>query len=200
MKMASTMAIAVSTTFYMACGILGYMAFGNEAPGNLLTGFAGYGPYWVIDFANVCIVVHLIGAYQVFGQPVFGLVETWSRNRWSESSFICKEHKAGSLSFNIFRLVWRTCYVIFTMIMAMLFPFFNEFVGLLGSLAFWPLTVYFPITMYIARTKTPRFSFTWIWLQILSSICLIVSLSAAASSIRGLGVAVQVFKPFQSVS
>ena len=49
----------------MLCGFLGYAAFGENAPGNLLTGFGFCEPYWLIDFANACIVVHLVGAYQV---------------------------------------------------------------------------------------------------------------------------------------
>ncbi|KAK9994698.1 hypothetical protein SO802_024401 [Lithocarpus litseifolius] len=31
----------------------------NDTPGNLLTGFGFYEPYWLIDFANACIVLHL---------------------------------------------------------------------------------------------------------------------------------------------
>lgn len=82
----------------------------------------------------------------------------------------------------------------------MLFPFFNSFVGLLGSLSFWPLTVYFPIEMYIARSKIPKFSFTWIWMKILGYICLVISVLAAIGSIHGLAISVESFKPFLSVS
>ncbi|KAK9995642.1 hypothetical protein SO802_020328 [Lithocarpus litseifolius] len=32
----------------------------NDTPGNLLTGFGFYEPYWLIDFANACIVLHLV--------------------------------------------------------------------------------------------------------------------------------------------
>ena len=49
----------------MLCGCLGYAAFGQNAPRNLLIGFGFYEPYWLIDFANACIVVYLLGAYQV---------------------------------------------------------------------------------------------------------------------------------------
>lgn len=45
--------------------MLGYAAFGNEAPGNFLTGFGFFDPFWLIDIGNVCIAIHLIGAYQV---------------------------------------------------------------------------------------------------------------------------------------
>ena len=34
-------------------------------PGNPLTGFGFYEPYWLIGFANACIVLHLLGGYQV---------------------------------------------------------------------------------------------------------------------------------------
>ena len=45
---------------------MGYASFGDLAPGNLLTGFGFYNPYWLLDIANVAIVVHLVGAYQVY--------------------------------------------------------------------------------------------------------------------------------------
>ncbi|XP_011001971.1 PREDICTED: amino acid permease 3-like [Populus euphratica] len=45
---------------------MGYAAFGNYALGNLLTGFGFYNPYWLLGIANVAIVVHLAGAYQVY--------------------------------------------------------------------------------------------------------------------------------------
>lgn len=59
------MSIAITTVFYLLCGCMGYAAFGDEAPGNLLTGFGFYDPYWLLDIANIAIVVHLVGAYQV---------------------------------------------------------------------------------------------------------------------------------------
>ena len=37
-------------------------------------------------------------------------------------------------------------------VIAMLVPFFVDVVGLLGSLGFWPLTVFLPIQMHIAQT------------------------------------------------
>lgn len=65
MKRASTISICITTFFYLSCGGFGYAAFGDQTPGNLLTGFGFYEPYWLIDFANACIVLHLIGGYQV---------------------------------------------------------------------------------------------------------------------------------------
>ena len=63
MKKATFIGIITTTFFYMSVAVAGYAAFGDSAPGNLLTGFTT--PFWLVDFANTCIVIHLIGAYQV---------------------------------------------------------------------------------------------------------------------------------------
>ncbi|CAA2958561.1 amino acid permease 6-like [Olea europaea var. sylvestris] len=203
MKKASLIGVSTTTMFYILCGCVGYAAFGNKAPGNFLTGFGFYEPFWLIDFANVCIAIHLIGAYQVFAQPIFGYVEKRCSQKWPENKFIGTEHAidvplCGSWYINLFRLLWRTVYVIVTAVIAMIFPFFNDFLGLIGAASFYPLTVYFPIEMHIAQAKIPKYSFTWIWLKILSWACLIVSLVAAAGSIQGLAHDVKKYKPFET--
>lgn len=65
MRKATFFSVTVTTVFYLLCGCMGYAAFGDNAPGNLLTGFGFYNPYWLLDIANLAIVVHLVGAYQV---------------------------------------------------------------------------------------------------------------------------------------
>ncbi|KAF3623780.1 Amino acid permease 6 [Capsicum annuum] len=203
MKRASLAGVSTTTLFYVLCGTIGYAAFGNNAPGNFLTGFGFYEPFWLIDFANVCIAIHLIGAYQVFCQPLYGFVEARCNQRWPDSKFITSEYAVqvpcyGAYNVNMFRLVWRTAYVVVTAVIAMIFPFFNDFLGLIGAASFYPLTVYFPIEMHIAQRKIPKYSFTWVWLKILSWTCLIVSLVAAAGSIQGLAADVKHYKPFST--
>ncbi|KAI8016483.1 Amino acid permease 6 [Camellia lanceoleosa] len=202
MKRASLVGVTITTLFYVLCGGFGYAAFGNNTPGNFLTGFGFYEPFWLIDLANICIAIHLIGAYQVFCQPIFGFVESQCRQRWPESKFITHEHTFkipfyGVYYINLFRLIWRTIYVIVTAVVAMILPFFNDFLGLIGAASFYPLTVYFPIEMYIAQSKIPKFSFRWVWLKILSWACLVVSLIAAAGSIQGLAKDLKTYKPFR---
>ncbi|CAN0879469.1 Amino acid permease 1 [Linum grandiflorum] len=68
MKKASFAGITITTILYIVCGCTGYAAFGNNVLGDYLGGF--HEPFWLIDLANICIVIHLIGAYQV--QPLFG--------------------------------------------------------------------------------------------------------------------------------
>ncbi|XP_059289492.1 amino acid permease 6-like [Lycium ferocissimum] len=201
MKRALLAGVSTTTLFYILCGTIGYAAFGNKAPGNFLTGFGFYEPFWLIDLANVCIAIHLIGAYQVFCQPLYLFVEARCSQRWPDSKFINSEHAvqvsccSATYRVNLFRLVWRTTYVVVTTVIAMIFPFFNDFLGLIGAASFYPLSVYFPIEMHIAQRKIPKYSFKWVWLKILSWTCLIVSLVAAAGSIKGLAADVKHYKP-----
>ncbi|XBI91518.1 amino acid permease 6-like [Triticum dicoccoides] len=205
MKKASLIGVSTTTTFYMLCGVLGYAAFGSSAPGNFLTGFGFYEPFWLVDIGNVCIVVHLVGAYQVFCQPIYQFVEGWARSRWPDSAFLHAERVlrlpavlgGGEVPVSPFRLVWRTAYVVLTAVVAMLFPFFNDFLGLIGAVSFWPLTVYFPVEMYMAQAKVRRFSPTWTWMNVLSVACLVVSVLAAAGSVQGLIKDVAGYKPFK---
>ncbi|KAL2548430.1 Amino acid permease 8 [Forsythia ovata] len=204
MKKANFMAVSATTAFYMMCGCLGYAAFGNNAPGNLLTGFGFYEPFWLVDLANCFIVVHLVGAYQVFSQPIFSAVESWASKKWSNSKFITKEYlinvgivKKHKLRINLLRMIWRTLFVIMATILAMVMPFFNDILALLGAIGYWPLTVYFPIQMYIAKGKIGKWSWRWLVLQVINLVCFLVALAAACGSIQGLNKALNTYKPFE---
>ncbi|CAK8567397.1 unnamed protein product [Lathyrus sativus] len=204
MKKATLISVIVTTFFYMLCGCFGYAAFGNSSPGNLLTGFGFYNPFWLIDIANAAIVIHLIGAYQVYTQPLYAFVENSAMKRFPNNYFMNKNIKIPvpglhRYKLNLFKLVWRTVFVIVTTLISMLLPFFNDIVGLLGALGFWPLTVYFPVEMYIVQKKIPKWSRKWICLQLLSGACLIISIAATVGSIAGIVLDLKVFKPFKSI-
>ncbi|KAB2612175.1 amino acid permease 3-like [Pyrus ussuriensis x Pyrus communis] len=200
---ATLVSVATTTLFYMLCGCMGYAAFGDSSPGNLLTGFGFFNPYWLIDIANAAIVIHLVGAYQVFVQPLYAFVEKTVKEKYPHSQFITKDIKFrlpvfGSYNLNLFRLVWRTSFVIVTTVISMILPFFNDVVGLLGALGFWPLTVYFPVEMYIAQKRIPKWSTRWLCLQTLSGACLIITIAAAAGSIAGVISDLKIYKPFKT--
>ncbi|BAF17506.1 amino acid permease 3 isoform X2 [Oryza sativa Japonica Group] len=208
MRRATVVSVAVTTLFYMLCGCTGYAAFGDAAPGNLLTGFGFYEPFWLLDVANAAIVVHLVGAYQVYCQPLFAFVEKWAQQRWPKSWYITKDIDVPlSLSgggggggrcykLNLFRLTWRSAFVVATTVVSMLLPFFNDVVGFLGAVGFWPLTVYFPVEMYIVQKRIPRWSTRWVCLQLLSLACLAITVASAAGSIAGILSDLKVYKPF----
>jgi amino acid permease len=206
MRRATVVSVAVTTIFYTLCGCMGYAAFGDLAPGNLLTGFGFYEPFWLLDVANAAIVVHLVGAYQVYCQPLFAFVEKWAQQRWPESRYVTGEVDVplGSggrcYKLNLFRLTWRSAFVVATTVVSMLLPFFNDVVGLLGALGFWPLTVYFPVEMYIVQKKVPKWSMLWVCLQLLSLGCLIITIASAAGSIAGIIADLKVYKPFATTS
>ncbi|KAF0918324.1 hypothetical protein E2562_023395 [Oryza meyeriana var. granulata] len=68
MQKTTALSVVATLAFYELCGWMGYAAFGNSAPDNLLTGFGFYEPFWLVDLANAAIVVHLVGACQVYCQ------------------------------------------------------------------------------------------------------------------------------------
>ncbi|CAI9088989.1 OLC1v1023466C1 [Oldenlandia corymbosa var. corymbosa] len=155
MKKASISAILVTSFCFLCCGCFGYAAFGNQAPGNILTGFGFYEPYWLVDFANACIVLHLVGGYQVYSQPLFAAAEKWIAKKLPDSGVVNKNYTLKlpmlpAAELNGLRLCFRTTYVVSTTALAMLFPYFNQVLGVLGALNFWPLAIYFPVEMYLS--------------------------------------------------
>lgn len=80
----------------------------------------------------------------------------------------------------------------------MLLPFFNDVVGILGAIGFWPLTVFFPVEMYISQKKIGRGTSRWIALKLLSLACFLVSVAAAVGSIAGVVLDLKTYKPFKT--
>ncbi|CAL5392377.1 unnamed protein product [Camellia sinensis] len=114
MKKASISAIFITTFFYLCCGCFGYAAFGDKTPGNLLSGFGFYEPFWLMDFANACIILHL-----VYSQPVFAIAERWFGQKYPNSGFVNNFYNfklplLPDFQLNPLRLCFRTFYVIST--------------------------------------------------------------------------------------
>ncbi|KAH0853803.1 LOW QUALITY PROTEIN: hypothetical protein HID58_090622 [Brassica napus] len=130
-------------------------------PGDFLTDFGFYEPFWLVIFANVCIAVHLVGAYQVYVQPFFQFVESKCNKKWPESNFINKEYSLKIPLLGKFRAGVEDKLCDFDNIYCNDIPLLQLHLGLLGALAFWPLTVYFPVAMHIAQTKVKKYSDGW---------------------------------------
>ncbi|XP_042520764.1 probable amino acid permease 7 isoform X1 [Macadamia integrifolia] len=190
-KKASMIAVLITTFFYLCCGCFGYAAFGDQTPGNLLTGFGFYEPYWLVDFANACIILHLVGGYQVYSQPVFAVVERWCAEKFPNNGFVNSFYTLRFsllpvVRINLLRLCFRTCYVLSTTGIAIAFPYFNQVLGVLGALNFWPLTIYFPVEMYFIQKKIQPWTRRWIVFQSFSFVCLIVTLVTLVGSVEGI--------------
>jgi hypothetical protein len=128
---------------------------------------------------------------QVYAQPIFACYEKWLGARWPDSAFFHHEYAVRlpllgggrAVRFTMCKLVLRTAFVAATTLVSVMLPFFNAVLGLLGAIAFWPLTVYLPVTMYIAQAKVAPGSRKWVALQALNVGALVVSLLAAVGSV-----------------
>ncbi|DBA94087.1 TPA: Amino acid permease [Trebouxia sp. C0004] len=206
MKQATNFAILVTTAFYLSLGCLGYSAFGDQAPINLLNvGSSGEGfvkPQWLVDCANVFVIINMLGGYQVLAQPWFAFVENavyrrFGRTHFTHTELVVSIRGTPWLRLTLFRLVWRTAYVCLTTL-AMLLPFFNDVVGLIGAMGFWPLAVFLPIEMHIRQAEVPIWQCKWVCLQTLSIMCAIVSLAAGVGAVAQIIVSCKDFVPFQT--
>ncbi|KAK6141261.1 hypothetical protein DH2020_024996 [Rehmannia glutinosa] len=191
MKKASTTAILITSFFFLCCGSFGYAAFGDQAPGNLLTGFGFYEPYWLVDIANACIVLHLVGGYQIYSQPLFAVAERQIAKKHPNSGFVNNEYVIKlpllpRFKLNLLRLCFRTAYVASTTGLAILFPYFNQVLGVLGALNFWPLAIYFPVEIYLVQNKVRAWTGIWVVLQGFRVFCLLCTILAFIGSVEGL--------------
>ncbi|KAK9802788.1 hypothetical protein WJX73_005185 [Symbiochloris irregularis] len=193
MRKASVIGISVTTFFYISIGCIGYAGFGDDTPANLLTGFGFYNPYWLVDIANLFVVIHLIGTWQVISQPWFAFVEDTTyrllpQSTWLHSGFSFYIPGLGRQRFTYFRLVWRSAYVCFCTVMAALLPFFNDIVGIIGSLGFWPMSIHFPTEMHIAQQKLPASSFKAILLRCLNVFFFFIAVAGIIGNVNGVRV------------
>lgn len=147
---------------YFPVALVGYWAFGNKVDDNVLISLQE--PTWLIAMANLFVVVHVIGSYQIYAMPVFDMMET---------VLVTK------LNFRptwILRFVTRNLYVAFTLFIAITFPFFGGLLGFFGGFAFAPTTYFLPCVMWLAIYKPRKYSLSWIanWVCIALGMCLMI--------------------------
>jgi len=80
MRRATVSALLAAFCVYAAVAFSGQAALGDAAPGDVLTGFSD--PRWLVAAANVFVLVHMFGAFQLFSQPVFQAAEAAVVGRW----------------------------------------------------------------------------------------------------------------------
>lgn len=122
---------------------------------------------------------------------MFAFADRWCAEMFPESGFITKFYSLKlpllpEFRLNLFRLCFRTAYVVSTTGIAMVFPYFNQILGVLGALNLWPLAIYFPVEMYFVQKKIGAWTRKWVVLQTFSMVCLLVSVVALIGSVEGL--------------
>ncbi|ERN06802.1 hypothetical protein AMTR_s00005p00198670 [Amborella trichopoda] len=147
---------------YFPVSLIGYWAFGNKVEENILLSLNK--PRWLIAAANMFVVVHVIGSYQIYAMPVFDMLETVLVKKLKYTPSI------------VLRLITRSSYVAFTCFVAISLPFFGGLLGFFGGFAFAPTTYFLPCVMWLAVYKPKRFSFSWIanWFCIILGVLLMI--------------------------
>ncbi|KAJ3681161.1 hypothetical protein LUZ60_015650 [Juncus effusus] len=147
---------------YFPVALIGYWIFGNSVKDNILISLEK--PRWLIATANMFVVIHVIGSYQIYAMPVFDMIET---------VLVKKLHFKPSF---VLRLVARSLYVAFTMFVGISIPFFGGLLGFFGGFAFAPTTYFLPCIMWLAIYKPKRFSLSWFanWICIILGVILMI--------------------------
>ncbi|EHA8586282.1 lysine histidine transporter 1 [Cocos nucifera] len=147
---------------YFPVALIGYWSFGNAVDDNILISLER--PRWLIAAANMFVVIHVIGGYQIYAMPVFDMIETL---------LVKKLHFSPSIAL---RLVARTLFVALTMFIGICIPFFGGLLGFFGGFALAPTTYYLPCIMWLAIYKPRRFSLSWItnWICIILGVILMI--------------------------
>ncbi|GLT71802.1 hypothetical protein SLA2020_437950 [Shorea laevis] len=147
---------------YFPVALIGYWMFGNAVEDNILISLQK--PSWLIAMANMFVVVHVIGSYQIYAMPVFDMIET---------ALVKKLHFKPTLTL---RFISRNVYVAFTMFVAITFPFFSGLLAFFGGFAFAPTTYFLPCVMWLSIYKPRKFSLSWWtnWICIVLGVLLMV--------------------------
>ncbi|WCJ27508.1 Transmembrane amino acid transporter family protein [Euphorbia peplus] len=132
---------------YFPVALIGYWMYGNSVKDNILISLEK--PAWLIATANLFVVIHVIGSYQIYAMPVFDMMET-----------VLVKKLNFTPSFKL-RFVVRNLYVAFTMFVGITFPFFGGLLGFFGGFAFAPTTYFLPCVMWLSIYKPKRFGLSW---------------------------------------
>ncbi|KAL5553489.1 hypothetical protein UlMin_040890 [Ulmus minor] len=137
----------INAICYFPVALIGYWAFGQDVNDNVLIDLKR--PEWLIASANLMVVIHVLGSYQVFAMPVFDLLERMMMKRLNFPPGI------------LLRLVTRSSYVAFTLFVGITFPFFGDLLGFFGGFGFAPTSYFLPSIMWLILKKPKRFSTKW---------------------------------------
>ncbi|XP_057962842.1 lysine histidine transporter-like 6 [Malania oleifera] len=159
----------VNAICYFPVALIGYWAFGQDVEDNVLAALKR--PQWLIAAANLMVVVHVIGSYQVYAMPVFAMLENIMMKRLKFPPGLA------------LRLVTRSAYVAFTLFVGVTFPFFGDLLGFFGGFGFTPTSYFLPSILWLVIKKPKRFSSKWLinWVSIFIGVFIML-----ASTIGGM--------------
>ncbi|KAK4265940.1 hypothetical protein QN277_026925 [Acacia crassicarpa] len=145
---------------YFPVALIGYWVVKNQdVSENILNALEK--PAWLIAMANLFVVIHLLGSYQIYSMAVCDMIETMlvTKLKFRPTKFL--------------RFVVRNVYVAYTMFIAITFPFFKGLLGFFGGFAFAPTTYFLPCMIWLTIRNPKRFSLSW-WTN---WICIVLGVS-----------------------
>ncbi|KAL2928683.1 Lysine histidine transporter 1 [Bienertia sinuspersici] len=134
----SLLAYIIIALCYFPVAFVGYYAFGENVDDNVLLSLEK--PIWLIAAANIFVVIHVIGSYQVYAMPIFDMLGIFLVVRLK-----CRPSR-------MLRIVTRYFYVAITMFIGIAFPFFGSLLSVLGGIAFAPTSFYLFIIFGMSLT------------------------------------------------
>ncbi|CAH8354350.1 unnamed protein product [Eruca vesicaria subsp. sativa] len=132
---------------YFPVALIGFKTFGNNVEENILTSL--HDPKALIILANMFVVVHLLGSYQVYAMPVFDMIESVMIRKW---------HFRPT---RVLRFSIRWTFVAATMGIAVGLPYFSALLSFFGGFVFAPTTYFIPCIIWLILKKPDRFSLSW---------------------------------------
>jgi amino acid permease len=127
---------------YFSVAISGYAAYGATVRPDVLLSISH--PVPLIDAANLMVVLHVAAGYQIFGMPLFEIVEEAVREKY-------RPHQPPRPV--VLRLILRSAFVCGTTLVACLVPFFGELMGLIAAVGLMPITFILPPLLWVSSRK-----------------------------------------------
>eukprot|EP00884_Botryococcus_braunii_P007661 jgi/Botrbrau1/16897/Bobra.0265s0003.1 len=151
--------------------IAGYLKFGNTVADNIM--FSIGGPKALPIIADITVIIHMCGSFQIYTMPVFDMIETLMVRK-------------GIMNSGLIRVAYRTLYVVLLCVMGAGIPYFNDVLAVLGAIAYGPTTFLLPSIMFLMLEnpgiRNMHFFFSWANI----SVGLIVTLLGTVGGVRNL--------------
>ncbi|CAL9237937.1 unnamed protein product [Arabidopsis halleri] len=162
---------------YFPVALVGFYIFGSNVEDNILKSLQG--PKRLIIVANIFVIIHLMGSYQVYAMPVFDMIESVMIKKWHFNPT------------RVLRYTIRWTFVAATMGIAVALPHFSALLSFFGGFVFAPTTYFIPCIIWLILKKPKRFGLSWC----INWICIILGvLVMIIAPIGGLAKLIHTFK------
>ncbi|KAL0052974.1 hypothetical protein WJX82_010701 [Trebouxia sp. C0006] len=158
------LAYAAIAYCYFCVAFAGYWAFGNGVASNIMLSVER--PHWLVAVANLLVVIHVFGSYQMYAMPVFDMAED-----------LCRRKNIKNKLFT--RVFVRSLFVVFTAFIGITLPFFGDLLGFFGAFGFAPMTFWMPSVIWLVVMKPSKKSWDF-WLNVLNVIVFVIIMFLAA--------------------